>query len=55
VITPEIIQVCVALKGGTVWLPPLTVTTWDVGLKLIPLLVGVGVTVYVPLGTLLKL
>jgi hypothetical protein len=39
--------------AATVAAPPLTVTLWEVGLKLTPDLVGV--TVYVPLATLVKL
>ena len=42
-----------ALKVETVAGPPLTVTLWEVGLKLIPDLFGV--TVYVPGSTLAKL
>jgi hypothetical protein len=39
---PEIVQVdAVAVKAGTVWLAPLIVTFWEVGVKVKPGLLGV--------------
>jgi hypothetical protein len=50
--TSAIPEACVAVKAGTVASLPLTLTFWEVGMKLAPDLVGV--TVYVPFATLLK-
>src|SRR3954454_1807322 len=54
VIVTEAAHVCgTAPKGGTVKFALLGLAAWDVGLKTTPTLLGV--TVYAPLGTPLKL